>query len=316
MIFSSITSLNMYTRNMKMEQKWQRRVQNSDYTSKNGGQESASAPGLDPHLKRQLEDLRDSNNSETKTKEAIKAKMVAGKKLSSAEMKYLQEKDPATYQKAKELEMTRKKYEEELKRCKTKEDVQRLKMSYAAQSLETVNSTANNPNIPKGQKLAIIAAENQKMNAVTDSTNKFVKEGHYNKLPTEAEQQKAEKELKEAMEAEQKERGDALVSQPEDSKTVEDADRTGQMAGEEGAKAAGQEKEKTSEKTAGPDSRTDRAARQTGEKEAPSRAEAEYSPEAMKVKRAKAKVGYGKNSGVTEMPILAADCSAVFDVRT
>ena len=176
MIFSSITSLNMYTKNMKMEQKWQRRVQNSDYASQNNSQESASSGGIDPLLKRQLEDLRDSNNPETKTKESIKAKMAAGKKLSSAEMKYLQEKDPATYQKAKELEMTRKKYQEELKRCKTKEDVQRLKMSYTAQSMETVNSTANNPNIPKGQKLAIIAAENQKMNAVADATNQFIKE--------------------------------------------------------------------------------------------------------------------------------------------
>lgn len=99
----------MYTRNMKMEQKWQRRVQNSDYASQNNSQESASSGGIDPLLKRQLEDLRDSNNPETKTKESIKAKMAAGKKLSSAEMKYLQEKDPATYQKAKELEMTRKK---------------------------------------------------------------------------------------------------------------------------------------------------------------------------------------------------------------
>lgn len=284
MIFSSITSLNLYTRNMKMEQKWQRRVQNSDYASKNNSQE-ASSSGIDPHLKRQLEELRDSNNSETKTKDAIKAKMVAGKKLSSAEMKYLQEKDPATYQKAKELEMTRKKYQEELKRCKTKEDVQRLKMAYTAQSLETVNSTANNPNIPKGQKLAIIAAENQKMNAVADATGQFVKEGHYAKLPTEAEQQKAEKELKEAMEAEQKERNDVSLPGAEDSEDTE---------------AANIKNKETAE---------------NDDMEAPSRAEAEYSPEAMKVKRAKAKANYEKNSGITESSVFATDISAAFDIR-
>lgn len=308
MIFSSITSLNMYTRNMKMEQKWQRRVQNSDYASKNGGQESSSVSGLDPQLKRQLEELRDSNNSETKTKEAIKAKMVAGKKLTSAEMKYLQEKDPATYKKAKELETTRKKYQEELKRCKTKEDVQRLKMAYTAQSLETVNSTANNPNIPKGQKLAIIAAENQKMNAVADATNQFVKEGHYGRLPSEAEEQKAEKEQKEALEAEQKERSDASVSQPEDSEKPKSADPNEDASGkgtEAGAMQAG-----------GSDGKTDRRTGGTREKEAPSRAEAEYSREAMKVKRARAKANYEKNSGMTEIAIPAADSSAVFDVRT
>ena len=309
MIFSSITSINMYTKNMKMEQKWQRRVQNSDYISKNGSQASASSSGIDPHLQRQLEELRDSNNSETKTKEAIKAKMVAGKKLSSAEMKYLQEKDPATYQKAKELEMTRKKYEEELKRCKTKEDVQRLKMAYTAQSLETVNSTANNPNIPKGKKLAIIAAENQKMNAVADATNKFVKEGHYGKLPTEAEQQKAEKELKEAMEAEQKERNDSSITRPEDEDLKESE------SSKEAGEAADQEYEQVSSKTDVSDSRTDKITHQAGKKEAPSRAEAEYSPQAMKVKRAKAKANYENHSAMTESVVLAADSSTVFVIK-
>lgn len=307
MIFSSITSLNMYTKNMKMEQKWQRRVQNSDYASKSGGQETASQTGIDPHLQRQLEELRDSNNSETKTKEAIKAKMVAGKKLSSAEMKYLQEKDPATYRKAKELEMTRKKYQEELKRCKTKEDVQRLKMSYTAQSLETVNSTANNPNIPKGQKLAIIAAENQKMNAVADATNQFVKEGHYGKLPTEAEQQKAEKEMREAMEAERNERNEGQVSRPEDPEEAEGTDRTEGTADKEDENAAN----RTDTSPAG----TGKAAGPDGKKDAPTRAEAEYSHEAMKVKRAKAKANYEKNSGMSETAVLAAGASTIFDAK-
>ncbi len=306
MIFSSITSLNMYTKNMKMEQKWQRRVQNSDYASQNNSQESASSGGIDPLLKRQLEDLRDSNNPETKTKESIKAKMAAGKKLSSAEMKYLQEKDPATYQKAKELEMTRKKYQEELKRCKTKEDVQRLKMSYTAQSMETVNSTANNPNIPKGQKLAIIAAENQKMNAVADATNQFIKEGHYSKLPTEAEQQKAEKEMQEALEAERNERNDASLSRPEDS---EEATSDGQTP----EAAAGEDKD-AAKKAETPVAGTDKTAEQTGRQKAPSRAEAEYSPEAMKVKRAKAKANYEK-SCTAETPLSANDIFAVFDVK-
>ena len=289
-----------------MEQKWQRRVQNSDYISKNGSQASASSSGIDPHLQRQLEELRDSNNSETKTKEAIKAKMVAGKKLSSAEMKYLQEKDPATYQKAKELEMTRKKYQEELKRCKTKEDVQRLKMSYTAQSMETVNSTANNPNIPKGQKLAIIAAENQKMNAVADATNQFIKEGHYSKLPTEAEQQKAEKEMQEALEAERNERNDASLSRPEDS---EEATSDGQTP----EAAAGEDKD-AAKKAETPVAGTDKTAEQTDRQKAPSRAEAEYSPEAMKVKRAKAKANYEK-SCTAETPLSANDIFAVFDVK-
>lgn len=307
MFFSSITSINMYTRNIKMEQKWQRRVQNSDYASKDANKESVSSSGIDPHLKQQLEELRDSNNSETKTKEAIKAKMIAGKKLSSAEMKYLQEKDPATYQKAKELETTRKKYQEDLKRCKTKEDVQRLKMAYTAQSLETVNSTANNPNIPKGQKLAVIAAENQKMNAVADATNQFVKEGHYGKLPTEAEQQKAEKEMKEALEAEQKERNDASVSLPEDSENSESVDQTGESAAQKIGKAT--------EKTDTSGSKRDKTARKTGEQEAPSRAEAEYSIEAMKVKRAKAKANYEKNGGMTEAAVAATGGSTGFDMK-
>ena len=297
MIFSSMISVNMYTRNMKMEQKWQKRIQEKDYTSKDNG---SSSSGIDPALQRQLEDLRDGNNSDAKTKEAITAKMRAGKKLSSAEMKYLQEKDPATYQKAKELEMTRQKYEQELKRCKTKEDVQRVKMSYAAQSMETVNSVSNNPNIPAGKKLQLIAAENQKMNAVADTTNQFVKDGHYAKLPTEAEQLKAEKDMKEALEAERDKQND-IPTPEEDSETSGTAE----------TETMQEEQSRVHADSHNSHNRTE----YDGTKKAPTRTEARYSPEAVKVRRARAKANYEKNSGAADLMDTSANIPAIFDTK-
>ncbi len=82
-------------------------------------------------------------------KETVLAKLKSGKSLSGSELEHLRRTDPASYQKAKQLEAERAAYERQLRQCKTKEDVERLRMSKLSSSMAAVSAIANNPNIPE-----------------------------------------------------------------------------------------------------------------------------------------------------------------------
>ncbi|MDE6960323.1 MAG: hypothetical protein K2P27_05620, partial [Lachnospiraceae bacterium] len=109
---------------------------------------------------------------------------------------------PQTYQKAREIQMEREAYERELKQCRTKEEVQRVKLSHAAASMASVKNIETNPNIPEGAKLGLMMQELAKTKALSDTEREFVESGGYQALPSEEERRKAEKDLKEAEEAE------------------------------------------------------------------------------------------------------------------
>ena len=78
----------------------------------------------------------------------------------------MQKKDPMAYRQLKAAEAEQKSYEEELKRCRTKEEVSRVRMAHTSASLSVVNSVKNNPNIPEGQKLALVSGELRKVKAL------------------------------------------------------------------------------------------------------------------------------------------------------
>lgn len=196
MDFFMIQSLNTYTKNTEMQMKWQQKKRNNDFTA------DGSTKLNDP-VARQAEEIRKSQeDGSSKLSSQIRTKLAAGKKLTREEMDYLQKHDPQTYQKAKSIEEEQKSYEEELKRCRTKEDVQRVKMNHTAASLSVVNNVKNNPAIPEGAKLGIMWQELMKCKALEETMGKFIESGRYAQLPTEAEKAEAEKTLKEAKEAE------------------------------------------------------------------------------------------------------------------
>lgn len=196
MNFFMIQSLGTYTKNMEMQMKWQQKKANNDFTA------DGSTKLNDP-IARQAEEIRMAQADESsKISSQIRTKLANGKKLTQEEMDYLQKNDPQTYQKAKAIEEEQKSYEEELKRCKTKEDVQRVKMNRTAASLSVVNSVKNNPAIPEGAKLGIIMQELMKNKALEETISAFVKSGRYAQLPTEAEKMETEKAIREAKAAE------------------------------------------------------------------------------------------------------------------
>lgn len=277
-----------------MQMKWQKRKDSSDFTAD-------GKMKLDL-ISRQAEEIRQAQaDGSAKLSSQIRSKLANGKKLTIEEMEYLQKNDPQLYQKVKSIEAEQKNYENELKRCKTKEEVQRVRTNHAAASLSTVNNIKNNPNIPEGKKLELIWQEHMKNQALEEVTKEFVESGKYAKLPTEAEKAEAEKELKEAKEAElgiedpaeEAEEKDKAEADSETDGTKEDrpADSIKEARPADGAESAFAESQAGKVKKAMVDEavQSSRAALQKHEM---TRMEAETTPEALKVKRAKARAAY------------------------
>ncbi len=283
MNITMISSLNTYTKNMKMQMKWKQRKSSGDYTSKGNSENLTATERLLRDQREKAAELMKQNTSSV-SKQQIDMKIRSGKRLSTAEMQYLKENDPQTYEKAKQIELERQAYERELKQCKTKEEVQRVKFSHAAASLATVKETDTNPNIPEGAKLAIITQELAKTNALGDAERAFLQSGEYRSLPSENEQIKAEKDLKKAEEAEK----------GIDDKTNDTPEEVADSVNEEAAAETVEENADIQEKA--PSEAEIKAAKEVISGKKITRMEAEVTPEARKVRRARAQAAYARTA--------------------
>lgn len=294
MNFLMMQSLGTYTKNMEMQMKWQQKKKNNDFTA------DGSTKLNDPTA-RMAEEIRKSQaDGSSKLSSQIRTKLASGKKLTREEMDYLQKHDPQTYQKAKSLETEQKSYEKELERCQTKEDVQRVKMNHTAASLSVVNSVKNNPAIPEGAKLGLMWQELMKNMALQETIKSFVASGRYAQLPTEAEKMEADKELNEAKKAEL-----GIEEPAESTEGQEPAENRIEADNTDSAKeyiATDKAKETAVYEDAVQKSRA--ALRE----HKMTRAEAEATPEALKVKRAKVQAAYKKNQ--IEIPNQIMDLKA------
>lgn len=283
MDFSVMQSIGKYTKNMEMQMKWQKKKEDNDFTA------DGSTKWSDPTA-RQAEEIRRSQaDGSAKLLSQIRTKLAAGKKLTQEEMDYLQKNDLPTYQKVKAIEAEQKSYEKELKNCKTKEDVQRVRTNRVAASLSVVNNVKNNPAIPEGAKLGLIWQELQKNMVMEETIKKFVESGEYAQLPTEAEKLEAEKELKEWKEAELGIKDtEENAGEKEPAENVTEAESTVEEASADKAPV-----DKAKEIAIQEALKRDRTFLQERKK---TRAEVEATPEARKVKRAKAQAAYKRNS--------------------
>ena len=262
---------------MAMQMKWQQKKANNDFTA------DGSTKLSDPTA-RQAEEIRLAQaDGSSKLSSQIRTKLASGKKLTREEMEYLQKNDPQTYQKAKAIEEEQKSYEEELKKCKTKEDVQRVRMNRTAASLSVVNSVKSNPAIPESAKLGILWQELQKNMALEETISEFVKSGRYAQLPTEAEKLEAEKAVEEAKAAE------LGIEDPVENTEEADADKS-EINEEHIAEDISDDTEKDTSIHDSPPQ--NRGILQEHQK---TLSEAETTPEALKVKRAKARAAYKEN---------------------
>lgn len=265
MEFAYLGSINSYIKNGEMQKKWNMKKSTNNFAAD-------GTMSIDEWIKKQTEkadsfSLNDDNiNKSDERLNDIHNKLYCGKKLTLDEEQYLQKKDPMAYRQLKASEAEQKSYEEELKRCRTKEEVSRVRMAHTAASLSVVNSVKNNPNIPEGQKLALVSGELQKIKALDKITEKFVKSGRYAKLPTDNEKLTAEKLLKEA---EQNEIASSAEIDKDKTDNTEDAKVN----------------------TDSPDAEEKSAAEKILSDDEITRIDAENAPEVRKVKRAKYQYG-------------------------
>lgn len=211
-----IGTLGAYMKNMEKQAVWQQKQDTGNYTARGKTLEEwleSAKDRVSITMTEAMEKQKELDDPEIQT---IYYKVQTGKKLSAKEMEYLQKNDPEVYAKALSIQQERKAYERDLKRCKTQEDVQRLKLSQVSQSLSQVNEISNNPVIPLEKKLQYAMLENAKVTAIAEETEKFVRSGEYDKLPTEAEQNKALEEMREEKEMQPEE------TKPEDVQVKEE----------------------------------------------------------------------------------------------
>lgn len=224
----------------------------------------------------QIDGQRQSGEEKLKN---IMEKVYAGKKLTDDEKRYLKDKNPQAYAQIESAEQEQKAYERELKRCRTKEEAQRAKALRMGAALARVNSVANDPAIPQDRKLEIIGIEKYRCAKLNQTEKAFVKRGEYEKLPSNAEKARAEKEEREA-EAVRRGRN------PEESESRPEADNSEHT--EEAGHASKERRPETAEK---PVKRPDAKPEALTESET-----------LRKVRRAKRRAGAAAYMAVTQPP--------------
>lgn len=298
MSFAIAGSLHSYANSMKMQMRWEQKQSERDYAAD-------GATSMAEKLRKEASGIGNAasgKRSDAAVMGGIRAKLTTGKRLSSDELEYLKKNDPETYRHVKAMEMERKAFEQQLKNCKTKEEVQRLKASRMAASLDKVRDVDNNPNIPGGEKLKLIMEEQQKASSVTDATVKFTESGDYKNLPTEAEKRKAEKDLKEAKDAElkgeTKEDKEKIQDEEDKVQDTEDNNKANANAADSSNQADEPENTDTAQSmNAASDAAKAREILLSAKK---TRIQAELTPEAQKVRRSKARTSYTQNMYVQE----------------
>lgn len=182
-----------------MNSKWQQKKDSGHVLSKEERNERENWTEED-YLIADFEEQAAQNREASKNTE-IKNKIMSGAALTQEEIEYLEKNNPEDLKKYREIKAERKAYEDKLKKCRTKDEVERVKTETMGEYMSSLKSVVNNPNIPKGAKLAKAQEMLAKTNNIQEVHLKFVQSESYQKLPTEAEeaeQQKKERELEDA----------------------------------------------------------------------------------------------------------------------
>lgn len=162
----------------ELEGKWQQKKESGKIFQK----EMTAEERMMARYQEDLENMRKND-----TMNAISNKLKSGQGLTPEEVQYLQRNNPAMYKEYQEIKSEKEAYERELKNCKTKEDAERLKINKMNGYLAQAKSVMNNPNIPKGQKKALMEKILGKTMGIEKVHMKFVSSGRYAALPTDEE---------------------------------------------------------------------------------------------------------------------------------
>ncbi len=215
-----------------MNSKWQQKKDSGHVLSKEERNERENWTEED-YLIADFEEQAAQNREASKNTE-IKNKIMSGAALTQEEIEYLEKNNPEDLKKYREIKAERKAYEDKLKKCRTKDEVERVKTETMGEYMSSLKSVVNNPNIPKGAKLAKAQEMLAKTNNIQEVHLKFVQSESYQKLPTEdeeAEQRKKERELEDAenrIESGETE-SDQTVQDENETEDTKDTEHTGNI---------------------------------------------------------------------------------------
>lgn len=215
-----------------MNSKWQQKKDSGHVLSKEERNERENWTEED-YLIADFEEQAAQNREASKNTE-IKNKIMSGAALTHEEIEYLEKNNPEDLKKYREIKAERKAYEDKLKKCRTKDEVERVKTETMGEYMSSLKSVVNNPNIPKGAKLAKAQEMLAKTNNIQEVHLKFVQSESYQKLPTEAEEAEQRKKERELEDAENRiESGetepDQTVQDENETEDTKDTEHTGNI---------------------------------------------------------------------------------------
>lgn len=225
----SLGNLQTYTKNLTMTTRWKQRKESGDLVVRYDENAWHTEAGKAMARKKQSDYLllsefqEEQKNTDTRLSE-IHNKLVYGATLSDDEIEYLRDKDPQTYAKLKAEESRNKAFAKKLARARTKDEAQQVMTDRENEAVMKIKSVENNPYVSDADKLAIFGEARRYVMQGREIFSKFVASGAYDRLPTEAEKREAEKEIKEAQEAERREtaEADSDVDKPEEQGQEQD----------------------------------------------------------------------------------------------
>ncbi len=234
--FTRYGTVGNYSKTQKMKQKVERRKNESDFTSKettavNHDRRTTSEKVRDT-IRTEAQQIVDAYKMNAEKEDSdekltkIRTKYMYGENLSPDELEYIRQKDSKLYSEIKAEKDEIKNFEKKLKAAKTKEEAQRIISDEAGASLSKVNSVTNNPHISESYKLAVCASEYRKLTKRQEIFKNFAEKGEYAKLPTDAEKREAEREITEAREEEIRNAGKMKDDAEEDSDNSISDERT------------------------------------------------------------------------------------------
>lgn len=210
--FTRYGTVGNYSRTQKMKQKVERRKNESDFTSKEAKtvkyDTRTTSEKVRTMIQSEAQKIEDAYRMSAQKEDSdeklnkIRTKYMYGGNLSPDELDYIRRKDTKLYSEIKAEKDEIKNFEKKLKSAKTKEETQRVIADETNSALSKVNSVTNNPHISEADKMAVCAAEYRKLVAKQEIFKKFAEKGEYAKLPTDAEKREAEREIMEAREEE------------------------------------------------------------------------------------------------------------------
>ena len=194
MAFPMIGSIDTYTKTLKMKFKWKEKQDSGQVFQKPAEASAKQASSILSETQKPAQtDIFEPEDDETRLK-SLHIKVFSGANLTPAERKFLQDKDPVSYSRLLAAEESQKAYDRALKRCKTRDEVRHLQMSGLGSSMAAAKAGGSGD----GGKAA--AYGKMQMDKLEKETQKFIRQGGYRALPTQAEVNQAARDERKARE--------------------------------------------------------------------------------------------------------------------